>query len=89
MYEITEQIGEINVYRYDYDYVDYDTKENKRGFTTFINFDEVPKKWKEVFGKWMHGQTTPIIPKVDHTIYSWDWERFYNMKTRGTPTYFD
>jgi len=80
MYEITDQIGEMNVYRYNYDYVDYDTKENKQGYITFIDFDELPEKLKKPFHKWMRGQTMPVIPNVKESIYSWDWEIFYNLK---------
>ena len=89
MYKITEQIGDVNVYQYDYEYTDCDTKEIKQGFITFIDFDEVQEEFRDKFNKWMYGQTMPIIPEVKGAIYSWDWERWYNLYTKGVPTYFD
>lgn len=89
MYDIVDQIGGINVYRYDYEYVDYDTKEDKQGFITFIDYKEVPNEMKADFNKWMYGQTMPIIPDIKSALYSWDWERWFNLKTKGIPTYFD
>lgn len=88
-YDIVEQIGGVNVYQYNYNYIDYDTKEDKQGFITFIDEDEVPNDMKKEFDKWMHGQTMPIIDGVKFAIYSWDWERYFNLKTKGVPTYFD
>jgi hypothetical protein len=88
-YKVNKQIGDVNVYQYDYDYVDYDTEETKQGFLTFIDFNEIQTKYKEEFDKWLYGQTMPVIPNVRGAIYSWDWERWYNLKTKGIPTYFD
>jgi len=90
MYKVIEKIGDMNVYQYDYDYFDADTNENKQSFITFVDFNEVPENYKEDFSKWLYGQTMPMIPGLErNAVYSWDWERYYKMKTRGTPTYFD
>jgi hypothetical protein len=88
-YNVDSQIGGINVYRYNYDYVDWETKDTKQGFITFIDYNEVQEEFKEEFNKWLYGQTMPIIPDVDVAIYSWDWERWYNLKTKGIPTIWD
>jgi hypothetical protein len=55
---------------------------------TYILFNEVPVEHKAEFGDWMYGQTGAVI-NGDFVVYSWDWERWYEMKFKGTPTYFD
>jgi hypothetical protein len=79
----------IPLYREDYEYEDFDTKETKEGFTTYIDFEDVPNHMKAEFNKWMYGQTMPMIEGCKGAIYSWDWERWYELKTKGIPTYFD
>lgn len=54
-----------------------------------VEFDKVPEEYKEEFGKWMYGQTMPVVEGYRSAIYAWDWERWFNMKTKGKPTYFD
>ena len=92
MHKIVDKIGGLNVYEYWYLYTDYETKKEKTGSGHYIRFSEVPEEYKEEFNKWMYGQTMPIIPGEEggvDGVYPWDWERWYEMKTRGTPTYFD
>jgi len=79
----------IPLYRFDYEYEDYDTGETKQGFTSYIDFEDVPEDMKEEFSDWLYGQTMPMIEGVKFAIYSWDWERYYNLKIKGIPTYFD
>ena len=55
---------------------------------TYILFDEIPEKHKEEFVKWMYGQTCSEVNN-ELVIYAWDWERWYDLKTKGIPTYFD
>jgi len=40
------------------------------------------------FGTWMYGQTSGVM-YGEAVIYSWDWERWYNLKTKSTPTFWD
>jgi hypothetical protein len=58
------------------------------GDYTYIRFSEVPEDFQKDFNKWMCGQTCgTMFGEVE--VYSWDWERFYNLKTKNIPTYFD
>lgn len=75
-----EKIGGVDVRRYYMDDGD---------FLEFVNFDEIPEEYREEFSKWMYGQTMPVIEGYRHAVYSWDWERWYLLKTEGKPTYFD
>ena len=78
----------INLYTHVCDYEE--GGETKFDQITFIDFREVPEEWKEEFGDWLRGQTFPMIEGFGiNAIYSWDWERWYNLKTRNIPTYFD
>lgn len=55
---------------------------------TYILFQEVPIEFKSEFGEWMYGQTGAIV-NGDFVVYSWDWERWYDLKFKNIPTYFD
>lgn len=55
---------------------------------SYILFREVPEKYKKEFGEWMYGQTC-LTMNHELVIYSWDWERWYDLKTKNIPTYFD
>ena len=54
----------------------------------YVLFEDVPEKYKKEFGDWMHGQT---VNEVDGklVVYAHDYERWFNMATKGIPTYFD
>jgi len=57
---------------------------------TYILDSDIPKEYREGFGKWMRGQTSPMIEgEKGMCSYSWDWERWVRLKFDGTPTYFD
>ena len=58
------------------------------GDYTYIRFNEIPKEFKDDFNAWIWGQTIGIL-QGESVIYSWDWERFYYLKTKNIPTYFD
>lgn len=55
---------------------------------TYILFQEVPVELKSEFGEWMYGQTGAVV-NGDFVVYSWDWERWYEMKFQNIPTHFD
>jgi len=55
---------------------------------TYILLQDIQEKFRAEFARWMYGQTGAVI-HGDHVIYSWDWERWYEMKLNDTPTYFD
>jgi len=69
-----ENIGNVNVYETE----DFD----------YVKFSEIPEKYKKEFDKWMYGQTCSMIDG-ELVAYVWDWERWYDLKTKGIPTYFD
>lgn len=58
------------------------------GDYTYIRFSEVPKEFEKDFNAWIWGQTIGIM-YGESVVYSWDWERFYYLKTKNIPTYFD
>lgn len=58
------------------------------GDYTYIRFNEIPKEFKDDFNAWIWGQTIGIM-QGESVVYSWDWERFYYLKTKNIPTYFD
>jgi hypothetical protein len=55
----------------------------------YVSFSEIPEEYKKEFNEWSRGSTCPVIPGCDDAVYSWDWERFFNRKTRGIPTMWD
>lgn len=55
----------------------------------FVLISEIPEIYKDEFVKWLYISTCPIIPGYDDAIYSWDYERWYNLKTEGIPTMWD
>ena len=64
--------------------------ENGEVYITYVNTDELEDtEIKEDFNRWMRGQTVPVIEGVTGAVYSWDWERWWEMKVLGKPTYFD
>ena len=77
-----DKIGNTKVKRYYYD-------EDGDEFISYVDENDIPEKYKEEFGKWMYGQTVPMVPGIKFAVYSWDYERWYNLKTKGIPTYFD
>lgn len=58
------------------------------GDYTYIRFSEIPETFQKDFNVWIGGQTGGIM-HGETVVYSWDWERFYYLKTKNIPTYFD
>jgi hypothetical protein len=58
-------------------------------FITFVSMSDIPGKYRKEFCEWLSVCTVPYIPGYDDSIYSWDWELWYNMKTKGVPAMWD
>ena len=56
---------------------------------TYVKDSDIPKEYRDEFGKWMRGQTCPVIEGEDWCSYSWDFERWVKLTLDGTPTYWD
>ena len=65
-----------------------DVKVHKGEYFDYILPEDIPEKYKKEFGDWMHGQT---VGEVDGklVVFAQDYERWFDMKTKGIPTYFD
>ncbi|MCB1714139.1 MAG: hypothetical protein KDK05_03295 [Candidatus Competibacteraceae bacterium] len=50
---------------------------------SYVRISELPATVQEVFTRWMYGQTAPLLPEAPDAVYSWDWERFKEMRRTG------
>lgn len=64
---------------------------SEEGGFSYICMEDVPEEYREEFGNWMSGQTVSAGPECANgsAIYLWDFERWYKMKFKNEPTYFD
>lgn len=78
------KIGGVRVREFRY------THEDKTStLITFVCISDIPEKYRDEFCEWLGVSTQPLVPGNEDAIYSWDWERWFNMKTRGIPTMWD
>ena len=52
-------------------------------YFTYIDVNDISKRYREEFDKWMTGQTVPKVEGCDNPVYSWDWDRWYSYKLNG------
>jgi len=53
---------------------------------TYVKFEDIPKKYKDTFDKWMRGQTYGIIDGIP-VAYVWDLERWLKLTLHNVSTY--
>jgi len=62
---------------------------NEESCISFVCVSDIQEEYRDEFMKWMYGCTVPLIPECENAVYSWDWERFYYLKTEDRPTSWD
>ncbi len=62
----------------------------------YIRLSDIPEKVgtdnvREMFTKWMHGQTVPLVPWLEpqDAVYEWDWYRWCQGKLSGIEPLWD
>ena len=71
----------------------YEYKDNNGDVVfTYVKVDEWPEdllEYRKEFYEWIYGQTCPVVEDAPSAVYSWDFVRWYDMRFKGIPTYFD
>jgi hypothetical protein len=79
-----ETIGGVKIRQYTFKFDDGNDET-----VPYVIISEIPDKYRDSFCEWLGVATCPMIPGCNGVVYSWDWERFFNLKTKGILTMWD
>lgn len=57
-----------------------------------VRISSIPEEYREDFGKFMNGQTSPLFPEEQDPmdwVYAWDWDNYLHKLTTGRTKFWD